>query len=408
MKPFENPGRRVPPIGPDLGGPVVQHKAWFYFDYEQQRQVEQQEQRAKDDAVVTSAVKEDLAAAAHEGKSPLEVLQASGKLSPEEIALVRGALRKDAQASLRASEPGVAGHDSTHKHGDGTVKAPLSDAEKAALLKAHDVLLVDVKEGAGVRKVVPNSDLGALLHGETVRGDKVLPTDQMRGDFGLQRNTEGLNHEQTVARLGLDYEHNPSNADFGGPKSGQYTDVDTAGRVTLAKEVQENGLHFIDMPMSKEQAEAAKVPVGPDLHQHAVANSEYADRYTNKPRENGQDNPYAGTGATSSNRLVDGEGRPFEAAINQEMNAGAHPLQEGAQLKMRGAEGGKDQVVATYKTERDAQGAPVMDEKTGKPKAHWELSADLTPEQRAFYEEKIGVARDKASAAKGVSADRGL
>jgi hypothetical protein len=223
-------------------------------------------------------------------------------MTDEEVDLVKKALIKDAQASRP---------DLNSKMGDGNVKAPLTDAEKAALIKAHDLLLEDVAEGQPVRKFIQNKDVGDVLHGRTVRDGEVVPTDKMRGDIGLARNSDGLSHEETVGRLGLDYEHKPGGVDAGTAKQGQFTDVNGTGTVTVSKEVTDNGLHYIEQPMSATQAAKSQVPLAHDLYEVAQRDSVNPDRYVESPRKGGQDNPYTGTGATAPNNL---EG--FEAAIN--------------------------------------------------------------------------------------------
>jgi hypothetical protein len=180
-----------------------------------------------------------------------------------------------------------------------------------------------------------------------------------------------------------------------------YTDQDASGRVTVSKEVQENGLHYIEQPMSAEQAKNAKVPLAPDLYEHArqqmldgKITKEQFEQFKLKPRDGdgGADNPYTGTGMSASNALVDANGKPFKAAINQEMNAGVQGLQEGAQLKMRGEGPGGDRAIATYEKQ------PVLDEH-GKPslgpdgqpltEMRWNLDSNLSKEQREYYEQLI-------------------
>jgi hypothetical protein len=202
----------------------------------------------------------------------------------------------------------------------------------------------------------------------------------MRGDIGLARNSDGLNADETVGRLGLDYEHNPHGEHAGVDRQGQFTDQTKTGEVSVATEVKKNGLHYIEQPMSASQADKAQVPLAHDLYELAQSESANPDRFVETPRKGGQDNPYTGTGATAPNNL---EG--FEAAINQELKAGEHALVEGAQLKVRGATAGADQVVATY---QNVDG-----------KLEWVLSPELPPEKAAYYQGLIDEAEARASAA---------
>ena len=315
--------------------------------------------------------------------SPEDVLRHGG-MSEDEVQLVRKALTKDAQAS----KPEL-----NSKMGDGSMKEPLTEPEKAALIKAHDILLRDVAEGSPMRKVVPNKGLGSLLNGEGVRESNgvksVSSTDKMYGDIGLQRNTDGLNAEQTIAQTGLDYEHSPNGEHAGaGPRKGDYTDMDGSGHVSLSQEVQDNGLHYIDMPMSGTQAKAAQVPLAEDMYAAAKAHSANPERYApfdrpaGKNGTSGQDNPYTGTGGTSPNNF---EVKDFEVKFNQELKAGGNAIVEGAQLKVRGANAGEDQVVATYTKNADGS-------------LKWHLSDDLTPKQKSYYKGLIDNAKAEVDA----------
>jgi hypothetical protein len=197
-----------------------------------------------------------------------------------------------------------------------------------------------------------------------------------------------MNHEQTVHQVGLDYEHNPSGKDAGATKKGTYTDLDN-GKVSVSQEVLDHGLHYLEQPMSKAQADAAQVPLAHDLFELAQrpveeGGSANPDRFKLKDRTGHQDNPYAGTGATSPNQLQD-----FAANLNQELNAGTHALVDGAQLKVRGAVAGQDQLVATYKN------------------GQWELSPDLPPEKQAYYESLIDRAEQRTSAAVAAKTNTG-
>ncbi|HEX4455059.1 MAG TPA: DUF4157 domain-containing protein [Kofleriaceae bacterium] len=302
--------------------------------------------------------------------SPEDVLRAHG-LSEDDINVLKKALTKDAQGSKGGN----------NLNADGSAKAQLTPEEMSLLVKAHDILLQDVREGQPIRKFIPNKDVGSVLHGESVYNGKVVPADQMRGDIALPRNTDGMNAHETVSKTGLDYEHNPHGEHAGQDRQGQYTDQDKAGKVSLSNEVSGNGLHYLEMPMSAEQASAAQVPLANDLFEVSQHESASPDRYKLKPRDGGQDNPYTGTGATQPGNL---EG--FQGAINQELNAGSHAIVEGANLKVRGASGA-DQTVATYT--RGADG-----------KLHWELSPDLSPSQHSYYDGLIKDAQAKADGAR--------
>lgn len=328
-------------------------------------------------------------------------------MTPEEIAMMGNAAKKDAQASLTESVDAAGNTTKTDTGRDytGAAKANLTPVEMDVLIKGHLILREDVTAGARVRKFVTNNQLGGILNGEYVGNNRTtkkpakMQTDKMTGDIGLARNTDGLGAGETIAHLGLDYEHSPTAGDRGKTKAGSYTDQDASGKVTVSKEVQDNGLHYLEQPLSQSQADKAKVPLAQDLYDYAkqkmtkgeITPEQFA-QFTLKNRENGADNPYTGTGMTAPNAIVDSNGQPFKTAINQEMNAGAHALQEGAQLKMRGQEGGSDKTVATYEKQ------PVLDEH-GQPRIgpdgqpmtemRWKLDGSLTKEQRKYYENMI-------------------
>ncbi|HEY3805858.1 MAG TPA: DUF4157 domain-containing protein [Kofleriaceae bacterium] len=325
--------------------------------------------KAPEDPTQASGSEGSTAADGSKRVSPEEVLRQHG-MSDEDIAVLKKALTKDAQESTGAN----------NLMADGAAKDALTPDEMKLVIKAHDILLQDVREGQPIRKFIPNNSVGGVLQGETVYNGKVVPTDQMRGDIALPRNTDGMNHADTVAKTGLDYEHNTHAEHAGQDRAGQYTDQDKAGNVSLSQEVAQHGLHYLEMPMSAEQASKAQVPLADDLYKIAQKESATPERYRLKPRDGGRDNPYTGTGATAPNNL-----RGFTNSINQELNAGSHAIVEGAHLKVRSEVAGADQTIATYT--RGADG-----------KLHWTLSPELHPEQRAYYQKLIADAQAKADA----------
>ncbi|MFN7145640.1 MAG: C2 family cysteine protease, partial [Myxococcota bacterium] len=112
--------------------------------------------------------------------------------------------------------------------------------------------------------------------------------------------------------------------------------------------------------------------------------------------------PFAGTGATSSNMLVQkhgpNAGQQFDPALNQELNLDhkrlgggkqAYELEAGAQLKKRGNTADQDKVIATLVEKADKDGKLVKE---------WELDAGLEKNERGHYKNKMDKAKSDAAA----------
>lgn len=359
-------------------------------------------------------------------KSPEQEIRDSGEMTSEELDAMKGALKKDprTQEALQpdgstkaVAKPDIVGAGgrkrSNNENSDGTTRAPMTEPEKEALLKGHAILGKDNKQGADMRKVIPNRGVGGMLAGQAGTGaEKLGPS--VRGSVGLARNTEGMNAESTVAALGLDYEHNPStDAKPAAGKSkkgswGNYTEMSATGKVTMSDEVEKNGLHYIDFKMTKEMEAHAGVAMSQDLIDKAKASKDAGVAAIGN-KAHGQekarrDDPFAATGATSSNALVQkggaNAGRAFDPVLNQELNLNpqrksAGPgeagfeLEAGAQMKKRGNRAGEDQVIATLVEKADKDGKIVKE---------WELDSGLEKSERGHYKNKMDHAKSDAKA----------
>lgn len=360
-------------------------------------------------------------------KSPEDTLRADPRMSAEEVDAMKGALKKNPRSEEVLAADGststvarpdkvdaLSGKQLTNAvSSDGTTRAPMTEKEKAALLKGHALLAEDNKEGADMRKVIPNNGVGAMLAGQPSPGaEKLGPS--VRGSVGLARNTEGMNAEETVAALGLDYEHNPSTdaKPAAGKKKkgswGNYTEMDSSGKVTVSDEVERDGLHYLDFKMTKEMEQHAGVAMSQDLIDKAKASKDpkvaALGTRGHAQEKSRQDDPFAATGATSSNALVQkhgaGAGQQFDTVLNQELNLNpkrksAGPgeagfeLEAGAQLKKRGNKAGQDKVIATLVEKADKDGKIVKE---------WELDAGLEKNERGHYKNKMDKAKSDAAA----------
>ncbi len=394
---------------------------------------ESRPQRLKQDVTDRAARRAGLSVAELKRKTqaPKQTLAASGEMSAEELAKMEGALKKNPRSEeimdattgekkpvakpevVKTQADGTVKQETDARNADGTARAPMSDDEKDALLKGHAVLARDNVAGAQMRKVVANNTVGGMLSGQaTLGGAEKLPNG-VRGSIGHQRNTDGMNAEDTVAALGLDYEHRPSDkkAPAGSVVRGQYTDMNAAGAVRTSQETSNRGLHYIDFEMTADMAQASGVNMSKDLVEHGKRSADPEIRAlagAAAPREKShRDDAFAGTGATSSNALTRGDGSGIAPIINQELmldarkkNGGAgaakgeaaFDLPAGAQMKRRGSRAGEDKVVATLREERDADGN-VRTDSAGKPLMGWELDEALDKNDRGTYKNMMDKAR---------------
>jgi hypothetical protein len=213
------------------------------------------EVRAKGPVSVEDA--RDLAAMAKELGVPVEempkaspveaVLRAKG-MTDQEIALYEDTLGRDQQAGEIGQHPAESHQDIHGKQRQAATKAHLE-----AALKANVLLFDDFLVGSTASKVVPEAQLGEYLVGKNKYGQVGL-----RGDVGLARNSEGMSSSEKVKYLGLDYDKSP------------YTNMDPASGMHSVKPEVEAGLYQIDTKITPEMADAAMVPVGPDLMKVAM------------------------------------------------------------------------------------------------------------------------------------------
>lgn len=360
-------------------------------------------------------------------KTPEDTLRASGEMSSEEVDAMKGALKKNPRSEEVIQGDGtkkavakpertdaVSGKKLTDAmSSDGTMRVPMTDKEKDALLKGHAILARDNVVDADMRKVIPNNQVGGMLGGVPAPGaEKLGPS--VRGSVGLARNTEGMNAEETISALGLDYEHNPSvdAKPAAGKKTkgkgGNFTEMDSAGRVTMSDEVERDGLHYVDFKMTPEMAQHAGVAMSQDLIDRAKGSrdTEIAalGGKAHAQEKSRRDDPFAATGSTSSNAMTQKAGaqagQEFQPVLNQELNLNpkkkaAGPgeagfeLDAGAQIKRRGNRAGQDKVIATLVEKADKDGKIVKE---------WELDAGLERNERGHYKNKMDHARSEAAA----------
>jgi len=314
---------------------------------------------------------------------PVEVMRCFMSLA--EIAAVRSSIGHDAQTTL--SDPA---YDSGELDPDGTMRLPLSAAQMAALLKMHTVLDPDMREGAILRKYVPNSDVGGILYGRTVitSGGQpaVVTTDTVRGFVGLERNTQGLTAGATIAAVGLDYET---------AALGQFTDASEVSYYReVALEVLRHGLHSIRHTMSAAGASDAKIPLAKDLYDAVQgAAPGLAGRSFEMDRQ-GQLNPYTGLGISDELVLlvlrshVEIEEYPLHLNEEDVMTAPT-PLAVGDRL-LRRLPDGRETVVATYVSTIGADGAAAR---------RWVLSRHLPRRLAVYYRGLVEQAAARVAAA---------
>ncbi len=350
-------------------------------------------------------------------KTPEDTLRTSGEMSSEEVDLMKGALKKNPRSEEKLQADGTTKAvakpeltDATGKkisngeNADGTTRAAMTEKEKAALLKGHGVLAKDNKEGADMRKVIPNASVGSYFSKDADVGSRKGKTG---GSVALTRNTEGKNAEDTVATLGLDYTdssiaNRPTAPGYKKKKAiSPFAQKDSAtGEVTLADDVDKNGLHYIDFKMTKEMEKSAGVLMSQGLIDQAKTSADpqvaaMGTKAIGREKEARED-AYAGTGATSSNALRRKHGpkagEEFEPDLNQElMLKGGFELQTGAQMKRRGDEAGKDKVIATLVEKADKDGKIVKE---------WELDENLDRNERGQYKNRTDKAESDHRATK--------
>jgi hypothetical protein len=365
-------------------------------------------------------------------KSPKETLKDSGEMSAEDIQKMEGALKKNPRSEEKldaatGKKQTVAKADkvengqvktnaeSTHPDKNGSVKrAPMSEDEKEALLKGHAVLAKDNKEGADMRKVIPQDQVGQMLAGKQPLGGAEKLGPAVRGSIGHQRNTDGMNAEQTISSLGLDYEHAPSDASkrpaAGKTNRGNFTDMDSRGRVAMSQTAENKGIHYVDFKMTKEMEQGSGVAMSEDLIAKGKGSRD-ADVRTmataaHPQEKRSRDDPFAATGATTSNAQVQKHGadagKEFRPVLNQELNLNAKrradtgadgkaafELPEGSQMKRRGNRAGEDKTIATLAQKYDSAGKPILD---------WELNRELERNERGGYKNMMDKAKSDGKA----------
>ena len=351
-------------------------------------------------------------------KTPEQDLRDSGKMTSEEVDAMKGALKKN-PASEEALQPDgtkkpqaklqtVNGANKTitsnDENVDGSKRDPMSDKEKDALLKGHAILAEKNKTGADMRKVIPNFSIGKQL---------TTSNPGLRGSVGVAQNSEGLNAEESVATLGLDYEQKTGHKGAPGyvnkkktESLSPYADKEANGTATVSDDVEQNGLHFIDFKMTPDMEKHAGVAMSQHLIDHSTKSKDASvvalgGKAVQQEKETRID-PFAGTGATSSNAMVQKHGsnvgQQFEPRLNQELNLDhrrldggkpAYELESGAQLKKRGNKAGQDKVIATLVEKADKDGKIVKE---------WELDAGLEKNERGHYKNKMDKATSDAKA----------
>ncbi len=316
---------------------------------------------------------------------PFEVMRCFMSLA--EIDEVRSSIGASPQSTL--TDPAFA---SGQLNPDGTLRLPLASEQIAALADMHQALDPDMRDGAILRKYVPNSDVGGILYGRTAITSNgkplVVTTDSVRGFVGLQRNTQGLTAGATIAAVGLDYETTPL---------GQFTDAsDDSYYRAVAIEVLSHGLHSIRHTMSPQGASDAKIPLGKDLNDAFQASvPALAGRFFEMDRQ-GQLNPYTGLGISDELVLIVLRSHPeieeYPLHLNEEdVMTKPTPLTPGDQLLRRLADG-REMVVATYIQVPGPDGAPVRG---------WQMAKHLTKQLAAYYRGLVEQAAGTVAAAGG-------
>jgi hypothetical protein len=291
-------------------------------------------------------------------------------LPETEVVTIIGSIGHDPQASL--TDPV---YDSGKQNPDGTLRPPLAGDEIAALIDMHVVLDPDMRDGAVIRKYVPNSDVGGYLYGRTVITSNgkplVVSANTVRGFVGLERNTLGLDAGQTIAAVGLDYETG---------ERGQFTDAtDSPFFRQVSREVQGHGLHALRHVMSSAGAGAARIPLGKDVNDAVAARAATLAGRTFEMNRQGASNPYTALGISNDIGLLvlQDESRQYPLHLNEEdVMTAATPLAEGDLLLRRDLRG-LDTVIAVYVAVAGDDGTVAN---------AWQLSPELSAADAAYYQ----------------------
>jgi hypothetical protein len=196
-----------------------------------------------------------------------EILQ--GKRVPKEtLKDYENTRNKDQQASITDKER----ESFKKKQRDGSVKEILPSAtldatgkqrppatakELAAALDVNISLFEDIRPGAQMSKIIPESKVGEYLYGRIQKDGSIGYS--VAGDVGLARNHEGMNADNKARHNGLDY------------RGSEYTVKDGQGvHLDVHPDVKEK-MYQVDWLLTKQQADAARVPMGVDMVKAAEA-----------------------------------------------------------------------------------------------------------------------------------------
>lgn len=188
-----------------------------------------------------------------------ERLRAKG-FSEDELRLLKGTVNKDAQSTLPESVEQKLETEAKRPIGEhskkdalGQARAKLSPEELQVLLKMNIALFDDVQAGQKIAKVIPGST-AEQFYKDGTQGWSV------GGDVGLLQNTEGMNAEQRIKNLGLDYvdDKNP------------YVNRESSGMATVNPEGAQK-LRVLETTLTPEMVEKLQVPMGYDMQQAALA-----------------------------------------------------------------------------------------------------------------------------------------
>ncbi len=203
------------------------------------------------------------ASALPRASTPEEILLAKGPpdgMTREEIEIYKTTLNRDGQAYLTDEEMKAGTknwvQDDHRLDAQGNQRKPLTTDQMDVLIKANAILYEDFVAGAAMSKVVPAGAVGELLLGKGKFGGTKLA-----GDLALAHNTEGMNAEDKVRHLGLDYV-------VGADEQHPY--VQGSGANKEVKPEVKQQLFQIDQKVTPEVLEKAKVVVGVDLYEHAL------------------------------------------------------------------------------------------------------------------------------------------
>jgi hypothetical protein len=278
-----------------------------------------------------------------------ERLRSKG-FTPDEIEVLKGTIKKNQQATMpdsvareleaqtNAGKPATE-HRTIGAHSEvdalGQTRGKLTDQELKLLLKMNIALFEDVQAGQKIAKVI-GGDTADKFYKEGT------PNWTVSGDVGLLQNTEGMNADQRIKNLGLDY----VTAD---PTKNPYVNRESSGLATVNPDGAEN-LRVLEATLTPEMIQKLQVPMGYDLQQAALAerNAQLTNlRQTfpdakaaeleaklpqllrwNKERKNFQhiqlrgrfesNDPSTGMGMTASQGLRDEHNDPF-FQMNQEL-----------------------------------------------------------------------------------------